>query len=343
MHVPSRRTGFARHPPERRRRYDRCGHGVWQEASGEPGSERTWRLRARRGPGGAGRLGAMRLAPGAGRAGPVRLLLARQGGSRGGPRRGSPRVRRRRRNGSRAPCRVTGCRQTAVAGRAGGRGGRCARGDGGGRGGRRGRGARAGGAGEDLARAVEAAGPRRRHHHRRFQRGRVPRPRRRLRAERRRVRTRCHRGALGHRAGLLPLPGQVPVPCRGRIRRLARRSRFPEGRAQGRRVLRADGGVLRVRRGPGSGRPRGRRRRDRRRHHLPGMCGRRPVLSADHQDRVAAAAGRTRRHRRRPGERRVQCVGLRRRERGRCAVPGPREHRRRRFERTRSPGLGRPQ
>ena len=338
MHVPSRGAGFVRHPPKRRRRYDRCGHGVWQRLRVNP---------VRNGHGDSAR-GADRAVPvdsarcawllGPGRAGSVRLLLARRGGSRGGPRRGSPRVRRRRRSGSRAPCRVTGCRQTAVAGRAGDRGGGCARGDGGGRGGRRGRGARTGRAGEDLARAVEAAGPRRRHHHRRFQRGRVPRPRRRLRAERRRVRTRRHRGALGHRGGLLPLPGQVPVPCRGRIRCLARRSRLPEGEAQGRRVLRADGGVLRVRRRPGSGRPRGRRRRIRRRHHLPGMCGRRPVLSADHQDRVAAAAGRSRRHRRRPGERRVQSFGLRKRERGRRpgAVPGPREHRRRRFERTRS-------
>ena len=89
----------------------------------------------------------------------------------------------------------------------------------------------------------------------------------------------------------------------GRVRRVARRARLPAGDDEGRRVLRADGGVLRRRGSPGfrrRGRP---RRRDRRRHHLSGLRRRGAVLPADHQDRLAAAARRPGRYRRRDGPR----------------------------------------
>ena len=193
------------------------------------------------------------------------------------------------------------------------------------RGGRKDRAARAGRARGDRARAGQAAGARQGDRDRRIRRGRVPGPGRRLRAECGRGRSRCRRSALGHRRRLLPLPGQVPVPSRGGVRRHAWRSRLPEGDDQGRRVLRADGGVLRLRRGARSRRRRRGRRRRRRRRDVPGLRGGGAVLSADHQDGLAAAAHGPGRHRRRRGPRgrRVELPGLRRRGRGSPAIEPP--------------------
>ena len=82
----------------------------------------------------------------------------------------------------------------------------------------------------DLARPCEAAGPRRgASRSADSNEDQFLDPDDRLRAERRRDRSRCHRGAVGHRGRLLPLSRQVPVPRRGRVPCLARRSRLPRG------------------------------------------------------------------------------------------------------------------
>ena len=161
---------------------------------------------------------------------------------------------------------------------------------------------------EGCAGSRQASGPWPRHRDRCVRRGRVPRSRCRLRSEHRSSRSGRHRSALGHCRRVLPLPGQVPVQAPPRVRRHVRRSRVPQGQDQGRRVLRADGGVLRLGRGLRAGCGR-RRRRGRRRRHVPGLRGGGPVLPPDHQDRLVAAAHRRRGYGRGRGVRRTRRAG----------------------------------
>ena len=152
---------------------------------------------------------------------------------------------------------------------------------------------------EGRAGSGETAGAGREHRDRRVRGRRVSGPRRRLRAECGGGRPRDDRGALGHRRGVLPLPRQVPVPARRRVERCPRRGRVPAGQGQGRRVLRADGGVLRLRRRARARRPCRARNRARRRHHVPGVRGGGSLLSAHHKDGFAAHSRRHGVHQRR--------------------------------------------
>ena len=120
---------------------------------------------------------------------------------------------------------------------------------------------------------------------------RISRSGSRLRADQRSAFDQHHPAQLAHRRRLLPL--QAAHQARARQHRAAgRRHRAAEGRVALRRVLRRAGNLSRQSRwhvlGAAGREVRGRQR------DLPGLRGRGPVLSADHQDADGVARRRAR-------------------------------------------------
>ena len=102
---------------------------------------------------------------------------------------------------------------------------------------------------------------------------------------------RPHHAALGHRRRLLPVPGQGQVTVAGAAGD-ARRAADARRQEPIRRVLRRTGGLLRRTDGQRAGRRGGRHARAADRGRLPGLRGRRAVLSADDQAGHGHAGGR---------------------------------------------------